>query len=64
MTDREAALCDLAYAHGMQAASAMLAQGADQMVRDRIQRLTMDALRVLRQPTRTDVASLVGRHDG
>jgi hypothetical protein len=62
MTEREAALCDLAYAHGMKAAQVMLAQGAEQKVRDCIERLTSEALRVLRTPTRTDVAALVGRH--
>lgn len=49
MTERETALCDLAYAHGMKAATIMLAQGADEMVRQIIERLHSDALCTLRR---------------
>lgn len=62
MTEREAALCDLAYAHGMKAAQVMIAQGADDKVRARIERLTRTVLPALRLATRADVAALCNRH--
>lgn len=58
MTDREAALIDLAYANGMKAAKVMLARGAEEEVNRRISRLTSEAIRALRRPARTDVAAL------
>lgn len=62
MTEREAALCDLAYAHGMKAASVMLAQGADERVRQIMEHLHSSALHTLRRPVRMDVAALCERH--
>jgi hypothetical protein len=50
MTEREMALCDLAFARGMQAAKVMLAQGADERVRGCIERYMLEAVRVLRAP--------------
>lgn len=62
MTEREMALCDLAFAHGMKLASVMLAQGADAKVRTTIERLTSESLRALKRPTRAEVALACERH--
>lgn len=48
MTEHEAAMRDLAYANGMQAALVMAAQGAEAKARKIMERFTLDALRVLR----------------
>lgn len=49
MTEREAALRDLEYAHGMQAALIMAAQGAWEEAGQLAERRVLEALRVLRK---------------
>ena len=48
MTEREAALGDLAFVNGMKLALCMAAQGAEDKARDLIERMTQDAIRALR----------------
>lgn len=63
MTEREAAMCDLSFAHGMKAAMVMLAQGADDKARSVMERLQREALSALRRGARTETAMLLSRHE-
>lgn len=63
MTEREAALCDLSFAHGMKLAMVMLAQDADEKALHVMERLQREALSALKQPARTEAAMLLARHE-